>query len=142
MGDQLIFTYDIDGSDFTRAGEASSSVKNKLKMLGVNSEVIRRVAIAMYEGEINMVIHADGGQITVTVSDDDIVMVLADKGPGIPDIEKARQPMFTTGGEERSGMGFTIMESFMDKLVVRSTPGRGTTVVMRKRLAPRMQGTK
>ena len=63
MGDQLIFTYDIDGSDFTRAGEASSSVKNKLKMLGVNSEIIRRVAIAMYEGEINMVIHANGGQI-------------------------------------------------------------------------------
>ena len=60
MGDQLIFTYDIDGSDFTRAGEASSSVKNKLKMLGVNSEIIRRVAIAMYEGEINMVIHANG----------------------------------------------------------------------------------
>lgn len=65
-----------------------------------------------------------------------------DRGRGIPDVEKARQPMFTTGGEERSGMGFTIMESFMDRLVVRSTPGRGTTVVMRKRLAPRMQGTK
>ena len=60
----------------------------------------------------------------------------------LADIEKARQPMFTTGGEERSGMGFTSMESFMDRLVVRSTPGRGTTVVMRKRLAPRMQGTK
>ena len=57
-------------------------------------------------------------------------------------MEKAREPLFTTGGEERSGMGFTIMESFMDRLVVRSTPGRGTTVVMRKRLAPRMQGTK
>ena len=67
---------------------------------------------------------------------------MRDHGRGIPDIEKARQPMFTTGGEERSGMGFTIMESFMDRLVVRSTPGRGTTVVMRKRLAPRMQGTK
>ena len=69
-------------------------------------------------------------------------MTVRDHGRGIPDIEKARQPMFTTGGEERSGMGFTIMESFMDRLVVRSTPGRGTTVVMRKRLAPRMQGTK
>ena len=67
---------------------------------------------------------------------------MRDHGRGIPDIEKARQPMFTTGGEARSGMGFTIMESFMDRLVVRSTPGRGTTVVMRKRLAPRMQGTK
>ena len=69
-------------------------------------------------------------------------MTVRDHGRGIPDIEKARQPMFTIGGEERSGMGFTIMESFMDRLVVRSTPGRGTTVVMRKRLAPRMQGTK
>ena len=59
MGDQLIFTYIIDGNDFTRAGEASSSVKNKLKMLGVSSEAIRKTAIAMYEGEINMVIHAD-----------------------------------------------------------------------------------
>ena len=78
MGDQLIFTYVIDGNDFTRAGEASSSVKNKLKMLGVSSDVIRKTAIAMYEGEINMVIHADGGTITVTISDKDITMVLAD----------------------------------------------------------------
>ena len=73
------------------------------------------------------------------------VKILATLGPaikGIDDIRQARQPLFTTGGEERSGMGFTIMESFMDRLVVRSTPGRGTTVVMRKRLAPRMQGTK
>ena len=69
-------------------------------------------------------------------------VTVRDHGRGIPDIEKARQPMFTTGGEERSGMGFTIMESFMDRLVVRSTPGRGTTVVMRKRLAPRLKGTK
>ena len=69
-------------------------------------------------------------------------IIVKDWGRGIPDVEQARQPLFTTGGEERSGMGFTIMESFMDRLVVRSTPGRGTTVVMRKRLAPRMQGTK
>ena len=79
----------------------------------------------------------------VRIGPDQVLEVtVRDHGRGIPDIEKARQPMFTTGGEERSGMGFTIMESFMDRLVVRSTPGRGTTVVMRKRLAPRMQGTK
>lgn len=66
-------------------------------------------------------------------------LTVKDHGRGIPDVEKARQPMFTTGGEERSGMGFTIMESFMDKLAVRSVPGRGTTVTMKKKLAPRMK---
>ena len=69
-------------------------------------------------------------------------LTVRDYGRGIPDVDKARQPMFTTGGEERSGMGFTIMESFMDKLAVRSVPGRGTTVVMRKRLAPRVTAGK
>ena len=91
MDGQLTFRYTIDGDDFTRAGEASSSVKNKLKMLGLSTDVIRRVAIAMYEGEINMVIHADGGMITVTVSDAEITMVLSDSGPGIPDVEQAMQ---------------------------------------------------
>ena len=66
-------------------------------------------------------------------------LTVKDKGRGIPDVEKARQPMFTTGGEERSGMGFTIMESFMDQLLVRSVPGRGTTVTMKKKLAPRLK---
>ena len=65
-----------------------------------------------------------------------------DHGRGIADVEKAREPLYTTGGEERSGMGFTIMESFMDKLTVRSVPGRGTTVLMRKKLAPRMKSGK
>ena len=74
MGEALTFRYTIDGDDFTRAGEASSSVKNKLKQLGLDSDVIRKVAIAMYEGEINMVIHADGGEITVTVADSGITM--------------------------------------------------------------------
>ena len=69
-------------------------------------------------------------------------LTVKDHGRGIPDVEKARQPMFTTGGEERSGMGFTIMESFMDRLQVRSSLGRGTTVVMKKRLAPRLKAAK
>ena len=103
---------------------------------------------AVSEAVTNAIVHAypdSIGQVVVKVRicpDQVLEVTVRDHGRGIPDIEKARQPMFTTGGEERSGMGFTIMESFMDRLVVRSTPGRGTTVVMRKRLAPRMQGTK
>lgn len=137
MGDHLVFTYDIDGGDFTRAGEASSSVKNKLKMLGVNSESIRKVAIAMYEGEINMVIHADGGQITVTVSDDDIVMVLADKGPGIPDIERAMQEGYSTARPEvrslgfGAGMGLPNMKRFTDEMKIDTVIGEGTTITMK-----------
>ena len=137
MSDQLIFTYEIDGEDFTRAGEASSSVKNKLKMLGVDSEAIRKVAIAMYEGEINMVIHADGGTITVTVSDDDITMVLADRGPGIPDIGKAMQEGYSTAREEvrslgfGAGMGLPNMKRYTDEMTVDTVIGQGTTITMR-----------
>ena len=140
MGDQLIFTYIIDGDDFTRAGEASSSVKNKLKMLGVNSEAIRKTAIAMYEGEINMVIHADGGTITVTISDTDITMVLADKGPGIPDIGKAMQEGFCTAREEvrslgfGAGMGLPNMKRFTDEMQIDTVVGQGTTITMKVNL--------
>ena len=69
-------------------------------------------------------------------------LTVKDHGRGIADVEKAREPLYTTGGEERSGMGCPIMESFMDKLTVRSVPGRGTTVLMRKKLAPRMKSGK
>ena len=111
-------------------------------------EEINDIKTAVSEAVTNAIVHAypdSIGQAVVKVRicpDQVLEVTVRDHGRGIPDIEKARQPMFTTGGEERSGMGFTIMESFMDRLVVRSTPGRGTTVVMRKRLAPRMQGTK
>lgn len=140
MGDQLIFTYVIDGSDFTRAGEASSSVKNKLKMLGVASDVIRKTAIAMYEGEINMVIHADGGTITVTISDTDITMVLADTGPGIPDISQAMQEGFSTAREEvrslgfGAGMGLPNMKRYSDEMHIDTVVGQGTTITMKVRL--------
>ena len=137
MSDQLTFTYEIDGEDFTRAGEASSTVKNKLKMLGVDSDAIRKVAIAMYEGEINMVIHVDGGTITVTVSDNDITMVLADKGPGIPDIDKAMQEGYSTAREEvrslgfGAGMGLPNMKRFTDEMRIDTAIGQGTTITMR-----------
>lgn len=140
MGDQLIFTYVIDGNDFTRAGEASGSVKNKLKMLGVSGDVIRKTAIAMYEGEINMVIHADGGTITVTISDTDITMVLADTGPGIPDIDQAMQEGFSTAREEvrslgfGAGMGLPNMKRYSDEMHIDTVVGQGTTITMKVNL--------
>ena len=135
----LQYHYTVPGDDFVHAGEASGHLKGVLRQLGYPGDTIRRVAISMYEGEINMVIHANGGEIDAEIDDRGVTVTLRDQGPGIPDVEKARQPMFTTGGEERSGMGFTIMESFMDSLKVRSVAGRGTTVVMKKKIAPRIK---
>lgn len=137
MGEALTFHYDISGDDFTRAGEASSAIKNKLKMLGVDDNAIRKVAIAMYEGEINMVIHADGGLITVTISDTDITIILADHGPGIPDIPKAMQAGYSTAPEEvrslgfGAGMGLPNMQKFSDEFHIESELGVGTTVTMK-----------
>ena len=106
------------------------------------------IKTAVSEAVTNAIVHADPdalGKVSLKarVCPDNILeLTVRDLGRGIPDVEKARQPMFTTGGEERSGMGFTIMESFMDKLLIRSAPGRGTTVTMRKRLSPRIKASK
>ena len=101
------------------------------------SEAVTNAIVHGYPESIGKV------QIKLRVCPGNILeLMVKDYGRGILDVEKAREPMFTTGGEERSGMGFTIMESFMDKLSVRSVPGRGTTVVMRKKLAPRMKFSK
>ena len=87
----LTLRYQVPGDDFTRAGEASSDVKRKLKQLGYNPDAIRKVAIAMYEGEINMVIHAGGGEAVVDIDPKQVRIALIDQGPGIPDVEKAMQ---------------------------------------------------
>ncbi len=128
--------YVVPPDDFTRAGEASSAVKKTLKQIGMNPDVIRRVAIAMYEGEINMVIHAHGGEITVDVAPDRVDMVLADEGPGIADIERAMQAGYSTAPEEvrnlgfGAGMGLPNMKKYTDEMTVESTLGVGTTVRM------------
>ena len=102
------------------------------------------IKTAVSEAATNAIVHAYPdriGKVTVKVricTEQVLEITVRDYGRGIPDVEKARQPMFTTGGEERSGMGFTIMESFMDSLKVRSVAGRGTTVVMKKKIAPRI----
>ena len=132
----LKWTYEVDGSDFTRAGEASSNVKKKLRALGVPSDVIRKVSIAMYEGEINMVIHANGGVIDVEMSPDRITMVLKDTGKGIPDIDKAMQAGYSTAADEvrslgfGAGMGLPNMKKNTDEMRIESTVGVGTTVYM------------
>ena len=94
MSDQIHLTYQVSGDDFTRAGEASSDVKRMLKKMGADPEAIRKVAISMYEGEINMVIHAHGGEINVTITPDEVEMILSDNGPGIPDVEKAMEASY------------------------------------------------
>ena len=136
MGENLILHYDISGDDFTRAGKASSDVKNKLKVMGVDNNVIRKMAIAMYEGEINMVIHANGGTITVEISHDSIRMILADTGPGIADIDKAMEKGYSTAPEEvralgfGAGMGLPNMKKYSDYMNIETTIGVGTTVTM------------
>ncbi|HIQ98910.1 MAG TPA: ATP-binding protein [Candidatus Scybalocola faecavium] len=136
MNDQLILHYTVSPDDFTRAGEASSNVKRKLKQLGVPPEVVRKTAIAMYEGEINMVIHANGGEITVTIGPEDITLVLADTGPGIPDVEKAMQAGYSTAPDNirnlgfGAGMGLPNMKKYSDEMTIDSTLGVGTTVTM------------
>ena len=123
-------------TDFTLAGEASSDVKNKLKKLGVPPEIIRKVAIAMYEGEINMVIHANGGDISVDITPDAILMELKDVGPGIEDIDKAMQAGYSTAPDNvrslgfGAGMGLPNMKKNSDTMNIQTVLGQGTTVTM------------
>jgi len=130
-------TYNVSSEDFTRAGEASSDLKKKLKQMGVNPEVIRKVAISMYEGEINMVIHANGGTIDVDISPTEIVIVLKDSGPGIEDIPKAMQAGYSTASENirslgfGAGMGLPNMAKYSDDMDIKTEIGTGTTVTMK-----------
>lgn len=136
MEDAIVLTYDISADDFTRAGEASSDVKRKLKQMGVSPEAIRKVAIAMYEGEINMVIHAKGGLITVEITPQQIKMILADVGPGIPDVELAMQAGYSTAPDEirslgfGAGMGLPNMKKYSDEMEIDTRLGQGTTITM------------
>lgn len=130
------FSYTVDGEDFTRAGEVSSDIKGKLKLMNTNPNAIRKVAIAMYEGEINMVIHADGGVIDVYFYPDRLTMVLKDKGPGIANIEQAMQEGFSTATKEivnlgfGAGMGLPNMKRYSDEMDIETEIGVGTTVTM------------
>ena len=141
MSEPLVFHFDVDGNDFTSAGQASVKVKKRLRELGLPSELIRRVAIAMYEGEINMVIHADGGTADVIVSEEAITIVLEDKGPCIADVEKAMQEGFSTATSTiqslgfGAGMGLPNMKRYTDEMHIDTTVGVGTKITMVIRLA-------
>lgn len=136
----IIMSYEVPANDFTRAGEASSSVKSKLKKMGVKPEIIRKVAIAMYEGEINMVIHAFGGKIEVIVTPEEIEMILKDQGPGIADIELAMQVGYSTAPDNirslgfGAGMGLPNMKKYSDEMKIDTILGTGTTVTMKVRM--------
>lgn len=138
--DDLKFTFNIDGSDFTSAGEASGSIKKTLLQLGIDPAVIRRVAIAMYEGEINMVIHAFGGTIDVYVNEERVRMVLSDRGPGIPDVALAMKEGFSTANDKvrdlgfGAGMGLPNMKKYTDEMTITTKLGEGTTVDMTVRI--------
>lgn len=136
MEEAIVLTYDISADDFTRAGEASSDVKRKLKQMGVSPDAIRKVAIAMYEGEINMVIHAKGGVITVEITTEKIKMILDDVGPGIPDVKLAMQAGYSTAPDEirslgfGAGMGLPNMKKYSDSMDIDTRIGEGTTITM------------
>lgn len=134
MGEEMVFHYTVDGDDFTLAGEISSKVKKRLKQLGLPPDIIRRVAIAMYEAEINMVIHANGGTIDVGVSPERIHILFTDTGPGIPDVEKAMQEGYSTASNEvrelgfGAGMGLPNIKNCSDEMHIDTVVGKGTTI--------------
>ena len=140
MSEQVVFTFDVDGDDFTSAGHASMQVKKNLRQLGISPDIIRRVSIAMYEGEINMVIHARGGVATVSVSEESVEIILKDEGPGISDIEQAMQEGFSTAPDNirtlgfGAGMGLPNMKRYTDYMNIESQVGVGTTITMRVNL--------
>lgn len=140
MSETIKFHFDVDGQDFSSAGEASVVVKKKLRQLGFSPDVIRKVSIAMYEGEINMVIHANGGVADVEVNDDDITIVLTDTGPGIPNLELAMQEGYSTARENiralgfGAGMGLPNMKKYTDYMDIQTEIGVGTKITMKVNL--------
>lgn len=136
MADAIKFHFDVDGDNFTSAGEASVKVKKLLRQLNIDPDIIKKVSIAMYEGEINMVIHANGGNADVLVYPEKIVIILEDTGPGIENIELAMQEGYSTAKDNirslgfGAGMGLPNMKRYTDNIVIDSVVGKGTKITM------------
>ena len=128
------FNFNVEGGDFTSAGNASSEVKKILKKLNVDPKITRRVVVALYEAEVNIVAHAYSGTIEVNIDDIRIHIILDDQGPGITDIKKAMEEGYSTASSEvremgfGAGMGLANMKRNVDKLLISSEPGKGTKV--------------
>ena len=136
MPNSLTYHYEVTGDDFTQAGKASSDIKSKLKLMGANPDVIRKVAIAMYEGEINLFVHAGGGTIDVEISGNKVIIRMDDHGPGIADIDLAMQAGYSTATNQiremgfGAGMGLPNMRDNTDAMEIQSQVGEGTHVYM------------
>jgi len=130
--------YEIEGGNFNRAGNASSNVKKVLKQLNIDQKLIKKIVVALYEAEVNIVAHAYEGEIEVEISPSKIDMVLRDKGPGIPDVEKAMMEGFSTASQKvremgfGAGMGLPNIKKNIDLLEIETTVGVGTTLKMTK----------
>ncbi|HZK09050.1 MAG TPA: ATP-binding protein [Bacteroidales bacterium] len=128
----MIFTYEIEGGNFSRAGSASSDIKKALKQLDLDYTIIKRVVVSLYEAEVNIVAHARQGTLTADIEADRIVMVLDDQGPGIPDIDAAMTAGFSTASSRvremgfGAGMGLPNIKKNADSLNIESTVGVGT----------------
>lgn len=133
--------YPVASGDYTRAGEASADIKRKLKQLGVAGMVLRRVAVASYEVELNLVIHSMGGELILEVDEKGISLTSQDVGPGIPDISMAMKEGYSTANEEArslgfgAGMGLPNMKRNADGFEIDSEVGKGTRISMRFNLA-------
>ena len=133
----LSLHYEVSGTDFTCAGEASGKIKKNLKELGFPTNIVRNVAIAVYEGELNMVIHGGGGVIDVEISPDCISIILADQGPGIPDVALAMQEGYSTAPDNvrqlgfGAGMGLPNIKKYTDEMIIETEVGKGTTIKLK-----------
>ncbi len=136
----LTNSYDVRAGEFQTAGDASASIKRKLKQIGVDSTVLRRIAVASYEAELNLIIHSMGGQLTLEMNPEKITLVSADVGPGIADISRAMQEGYSTASEEArdlgfgAGMGLPNMKRNAEGFAIESELGKGTRIQMEFRL--------
>lgn len=128
--------YPVASQDYARAGEASADIKRRLRQLGVSSMVLRRVAVASYEVELNLVIHSLGGVLTLEIAPEYVRLVSRDVGPGIPNVDLAMREGYSTANEEArslgfgAGMGLPNMKRNADQFAIESTVGQGTTITM------------
>ena len=132
----MIDTYEVRTADYQTAGDASAAIKRKLKQLGIDSKILRRIAVASYEVELNMIIHSLGGTLTMEMTPAEIKLISKDVGPGIPNIDKALQEGYSTASEEArtlgfgAGMGLPNMRRNADGFHIESEMGKGTLIEM------------
>lgn len=136
MNNLFVDRYDVASGAFQTAGDASASIKRKLKQLGIDSVTLRRVAVASYEAELNLIIHSNGGNLIMEMSPEEVLLISKDVGPGIPDISKALEEGYSTASEEArdlgfgAGMGLPNMKRNADRFDIESQVGVGTTIRM------------